>query len=56
MKSKKIDWLILAWFVCLTFFLRFPGFFQSGIGPDESIYLLMARSLTEGKPPYTEFF
>jgi 4-amino-4-deoxy-L-arabinose transferase-like glycosyltransferase len=56
MKSKKIDWLIFAGFVCLTFFLRFPAFFQSGIGPDESIYLLMARSLTEGKAPYTEFF
>lgn len=56
MKSKKIDWLIFAGFMCLTFFLRFPAFFQSGIGPDESIYLLMARSLTEGKPPYTEFF
>jgi 4-amino-4-deoxy-L-arabinose transferase-like glycosyltransferase len=56
MKSKKVDWLIFVLFICLTFFLRFPAFFQSGIGPDESIYLLMARSLTEGQPPYTEFF
>ncbi|HAA32328.1 MAG TPA: hypothetical protein DCE56_37300 [Cyanobacteria bacterium UBA8553] len=56
MNNKKIDWLIFVGFLCLTFFLRFPAFFQSGIGPDESIYLLMARSLTEGKPPYTEFF
>ena len=56
MKNKKIDWLIFLLFACLTFFLRLPAFFQSGIGPDESIYLLMARSLTEGKPPYTEFF
>ncbi len=56
MKSKKIEWLIFPLFVFLTFFLRFSSFFQSGIGPDESLYLLMARSLTEGQPPYTEFF
>jgi 4-amino-4-deoxy-L-arabinose transferase-like glycosyltransferase len=56
MKIQKIEAIIFALFLFLVVFLRFSSFFQSGIGPDESIYLLMARSLTEGKPPYTEFF
>lgn len=53
MRSKKIEWLIFTLFVLLTFFLRFPSFFQSAIGVDESLYLLVAKNLIDGHPPYT---
>ena len=56
MRNKQIDWLVFTLFLLIVFFLRLPSFFKSAFGPDESLYLLMARSLTEGHPPYTVFF
>ena len=53
MINKKIDLLIFPLFLILVFFIRLPSFFQSAIGPDEGLYLLMARSLIDGQPPYT---
>lgn len=40
----------------LTFvtILRIPAFFQSAIDVDESVYLLVSRSILEGNVPYTE--
>lgn len=53
MHSKKREWFILAFFLLLTFLVRFPSFTQSAIGPDEGLYLLIAKKFTEGYPPYT---
>jgi 4-amino-4-deoxy-L-arabinose transferase-like glycosyltransferase len=50
---KKIDGIIFIFFLVLTFFLRFSSLFQSFIEWDEGLYLLVARSLLEGNPPYT---
>ncbi len=50
---KKTDWLLFAFFLFLTFFLRFSSFFQSFIEWDEGLYLLVARNLINGDPPYT---
>ena len=50
---KKIDWLTFLFFLFLTFFIRFSSLFQSFIEWDEGLYLLVARSLIEGNPPYT---
>lgn len=53
MKNKNLDWFILPLFLFLVVFLRLPSFFQSVLSNDESLYLLMASSLTDGQPPYT---
>ena len=58
MKSKQFiqtDWLTLLLFTALVFLLRFPSFFEFGVGNggDEGLYLLMARDWLEGKLPYT---
>lgn len=47
----------LAIFICfifLSFLLRAWSFFYSVIDRDESLYLLVARSLLNGTPPYIE--
>lgn len=56
MKRKKRDWVILLLFFFLVFLLRLPSLSQSVLSNDESLYLLMARSFTEGQPPYTEIW
>src|SRR5438552_2433360 len=38
----------------LVFLLRGTSFFLSMIDPDEGLYVLMSRSLLEGKLPYIE--
>lgn len=48
--------LIVLLFFFLVCFLRLGSFFQSSIVWDESLYLLMARSLIEGHLPYTEIW
>ena len=53
MQSKKRELLILVFFLLLTFLVRFPSFSQSAIGPDEGLYLLIAKKFTEGYLPYT---
>ena len=53
MQSKKRELLILVFFLLLTFLVRFPSFSQSAIGPDEGLYLLIAKKFTEGHLPYT---
>jgi hypothetical protein len=45
---------VAAGFVTLAFALRSSTFFHSVENWDESLYLLMARSLLEGHMPYTE--
>jgi 4-amino-4-deoxy-L-arabinose transferase-like glycosyltransferase len=45
---------VAAGFVALAFALRSSTFFHSVENWDESLYLLMARSLLEGHVPYTE--
>jgi 4-amino-4-deoxy-L-arabinose transferase-like glycosyltransferase len=46
-------WLVLG-LPILIILLRIPTFLYSVIDSDESIYLLVARSLVEGHAPYTE--
>ena len=55
MQSKKRELLILVFFLLLTFLVRFPSFSQSAIGPDEGLYLLIAKKFTEGHLPYTVY-
>ena len=50
---QKREWLVIGFFLLLAFFIRFPAFFQSAIGPDEGLYLLVAKNFVEGNPPYT---
>lgn len=45
---------IFICFVFLSFLFRFWSFFYSVIDRDESLYLLVARSLLNGTPPYIE--
>lgn len=51
---EKKNWLIFLGFLALAFCLRLPSFFQSTLDWDESLYILMADSLVNGHPPYTE--
>lgn len=44
---------IMVFFLIITLVLRSSSFFASVIDQDESLYLLMARSLLEGNPPYS---
>lgn len=45
-------WLILPAFFIVNLFLRWAAFPQSVIDWDESIYLLVARSMLDGQVPY----
>ena len=51
---KKKHLLVFVFFLTLSIVLRFPTFFQSVIDWDESLYILIGRSLKEGHLPYTE--
>jgi 4-amino-4-deoxy-L-arabinose transferase-like glycosyltransferase len=58
MRLKQIiqtDWLVLLLFTILVFLFRLPTFYEFGVSNngDEGLYLLMARDLLDGKPPYT---
>lgn len=46
---------IFLFFLLLSFFLRYPAFFQVPEW-DESIYILIGRSMLSGHPPYTEIW
>lgn len=52
MRNKHL--LIFISFLALALTLRFPSFFQSIIDWDESLYILIGRSLKEGNLPYIE--
>lgn len=53
MKIKNFNTLVFAFFVIFVFVLRFPSFLQPIMSNDESLYLLMAKSMLEGHAPYT---
>ncbi len=53
MKHQKRHLLIFCFFLLLVIILRFSSFLQPIISNDESLYLLMAKSLMEGNAPYT---
>ena len=50
---KKAHWVVLTGFAILVYFLRFSTLFQSVINWDETVFLLMGRSLLRGEIPYT---
>jgi hypothetical protein len=49
--NKKI--VVLFLFVLLVLFLRLASFFYSTLSWDESLYLLIAKKMFEGHPPYS---
>jgi 4-amino-4-deoxy-L-arabinose transferase-like glycosyltransferase len=51
--SRKQGWLICLAFFAFVVFLRIPSFHRSVFDRDESVYILMARSLLNGEVPYT---
>ena len=52
MRSKS--WIILIFFIVLVCVLRISTFFQSVIDWDESVYLLMSKSILDGNLPYIQ--
>lgn len=52
-RSLLVDLTALVLLAALVLFLRLPALPQSVIDWDESIYLLMARSMLQGHAPYT---
>ncbi len=52
-RSLFLNLAALAFLAALVFFLRLPALPQSVIDWDESIHLLMARSMLHGHAPYT---
>jgi len=52
MRSKS--WSILIFFIVLVCVLRISTFFQSVIDWDESVYLLMSKSILDGNLPYIQ--
>ena len=54
MRSKS--WIVLIFFIILVSILRFSTFFQSVIDWDESVFLLMSKSLLDGNLPYTQIW
>lgn len=51
---KKQELKVFTLFLTLSLVLRFPSFFESIIDWDESLYILMGRSLANGHLPYIE--
>jgi len=59
-KRDKIDWYILAGLFALSFFVSLTSFLNpfglNRIEDDTSVYLTIARGITEGSVPYRDFF
>lgn len=53
-QETKRNLAVFGFFFILACLFRLPAFFLSVIDPDDSVYLLMARSLLDGSPPYIE--
>jgi 4-amino-4-deoxy-L-arabinose transferase-like glycosyltransferase len=48
------SWIVVIFFLILVCILRISTFFQSVIDWDESVYLLMSKSMLDGNLPYTQ--
>jgi 4-amino-4-deoxy-L-arabinose transferase-like glycosyltransferase len=51
---RRQSWIILIFFIILVCILRISTFFQSVIDWDESVYLLMSKSMLDGNLPYVQ--
>jgi len=51
---KQESWIVFSGFFISTFVLRAWTFFRSVLDKDETLYLLVARSVLQGHPPYVQ--
>lgn len=54
--TRRSEGIVFAGFLFVAFILRFPSFLRSVVDWDESLYLLMARSILAGEFPYVEIW